>query len=387
MTTLPAHPNLVTAANRPRVKTLDKLDAIRGFAAIYVMLSHLSSNHLHLQRSWLGQPFRFAQEGVLLFFLLSGFVIYYSWDLNSGRKSFSTFFYKRFRRIYPIFFLALLLAFVISGGKYPFHFWNLAGNLFMLQGFEADHGFRAVPFMGNGPLWSLSYEWWFYMLFFLLYRYFSVRLQRAAVMVLGLIGVAGEYFVPNIFFSIVASFPIWWCGVEFAREYIQTGNFTLRRQRWTIGSLFVIGLAYAAVSRAWTHSGGVLNVIEYPSERSSLSCRNRLNLPFFRLEADPVRWIRRHDRSIQGVCRNLLCNLCLSLSDYLQSHLAHKNAPARGRGPSYRIGAHTGVFCGTGLSAVSGAVHGLGLDETSSHPRYRETFSLSQRDVLPASCS
>jgi hypothetical protein len=63
---------------------IHKLESIRGFAAIYVMLGHLFSNHLHQQHTWIGQPFRMAQEGVLLFFFLSGFVIYYSWHETVG---------------------------------------------------------------------------------------------------------------------------------------------------------------------------------------------------------------------------------------------------------------------------------------------------------------
>ena len=246
---------------------LTKLECLRGFAAIYVMLSHLSSNYLHLQHSWIGQPFRFAQEGVLLFFLLSGFVIYYSWHEHAGTKDFGHFFYKRFRRIYPIFVLSMLLAYLVTclnqgfvGPDAP----SLFGNLFMTQGFDADTGWKTDAYMGNGPLWSLSYEWWFYMMFYPLYVYVPARGQKVIVLVLALIGIAGGEIAPNIFFHILASFPIWWCGVEFAREYVEFKTFTLKRQAGTLAMFSIAGAAYGWVVYNWVQHGGKLDVIQYP---------------------------------------------------------------------------------------------------------------------------
>lgn len=246
---------------------INKLESLRGFAAIYVVLSHLSSNCLHLQRSWIGQPFRFAQEGVLLFFLLSGFVIYYSWHEHPGTKNFGNFLYKRFRRIYPLFLLALLLAYVVTcldkGIQSP-DIPSLLGNVLMVQGYDSDPEWKADAYMGNGPLWSLSYEWWFYMMFYPLYRFVPSDWQKIIVLLLALAGIAGDEIAPNIFFHILASFPIWWCGVEFAREYVGSGTFTLRKQQGTISILILTGLAYAWVVWAWVHHGGKLSMIDYP---------------------------------------------------------------------------------------------------------------------------
>jgi len=246
---------------------LSKLDSLRGFAAIYVMLSHLSSNYLHLQHSWIGQPFRFAQEGVLLFFLLSGFVIYYSWHEHSGTKDFAHFFYKRFRRIYPIYILALLLAYAVICIKYGMvdpKIPQLVGNLLMIQGYETDPGWFTMEYMHNGPLWSLSYEWWFYMMFFPLYVYVPVARQKWVVFGLALIGIAGGEIAPNILCRIMASFPIWWCGVEFAREFLEHKTFTLRRQAGTLAMFALTGVAYGWVVYNWVHHGGKLDPIEYP---------------------------------------------------------------------------------------------------------------------------
>ena len=250
-----------------RVMKLARLEGLRGFAAVYVMLSHLSSNYLHAQNSWIGQPFRYAQEGVLLFFLLSGFVIYYSWHEHRGTKNFAHFFYRRFRRIYPLFVLAMLVAYIavcIAGGLQPPDLHGFVANLFMTQGFDRDPGWQASAFMGNGPLWSLSYEWWFYMMFYPIHLYVSETSQKFVVLGLALIGVAGAEMAPNLLFHIMASFPLWWCGVEFAREFVAHRTFTLKRQAGTIALLTIVGLAQLWVVWQWARHGATLTVIDYP---------------------------------------------------------------------------------------------------------------------------
>jgi peptidoglycan/LPS O-acetylase OafA/YrhL len=54
--------------------SLHQLDSLRGFAAAYVVVHHA---HLAPQSAF-GNLLFFGQEAVILFFLLSGFVIHYS---------------------------------------------------------------------------------------------------------------------------------------------------------------------------------------------------------------------------------------------------------------------------------------------------------------------
>jgi peptidoglycan/LPS O-acetylase OafA/YrhL len=148
------------------------LEALRGFAALHVLLNHVSNSYLHLQHSFWALPLRFGQEGVLIFFLLSGFVICYSHHrAAAGGDGFRIYFFKRGRRIYPIFLLALLLAYGIAclGAQdwAPVNFRQLFGNIFMLQDHTDRPGVFCLPFADNQPLWSLSFEWWFYMMFYL----------------------------------------------------------------------------------------------------------------------------------------------------------------------------------------------------------------------------
>ena len=138
---------------------IKKLNSIRAFAALYVMIAHLmleifkGSSFIFL--------FKFGQEAVMLFFLLSGFVISISYFKNPN-INFGSYFIKRFRRIYfPVF-----CTYIISGMVYfklndslNLSFSQIIGNLLMLQDFKAAKpGVWVDPLFDNGPLWSLSYE-------------------------------------------------------------------------------------------------------------------------------------------------------------------------------------------------------------------------------------
>ena len=153
-------------------KKLTKLEAIRGFAAVYVVFHHLFSNGFTMWGRDFSFLFKFGQEAVILFFLLSGFVIQYAY-LHTKDTSFKTFFIKRFVRIY----IPLLLVFIANAALFLSYgrpmllpdFYTLLGNLLMVQDISfLKPNVICEPFLGNLPLWSLSYEWWFYLLFFFL---------------------------------------------------------------------------------------------------------------------------------------------------------------------------------------------------------------------------
>ena len=77
-----------------------KLEAIRGLAALYVVVGHIYHDSFLI--------LRFGQEAVIVFFLLSGFVIEYSHH-HSRDKSFKGYFTKSVTRIYSVFIAMLLL--------------------------------------------------------------------------------------------------------------------------------------------------------------------------------------------------------------------------------------------------------------------------------------
>jgi peptidoglycan/LPS O-acetylase OafA/YrhL len=129
----------------------------------------------------------FGHTAVIIFFVISGFLIGGRTILNLEDKGFDLvdYFIHRFSRIYTVFVPALVAGYMIdwagleffnASGIYnhPEQFYTNAfgndiakhlgldtfvGNLMQLQTIT-------VSVLGsNGPLWSLANEWWYYVLF------------------------------------------------------------------------------------------------------------------------------------------------------------------------------------------------------------------------------
>lgn len=205
-------------------KHLKKLDAIRGCAAVYVAIQHWILGVEFIPESIKTIFFSFGQEAVMVFFLLSGFVICWSCK-QTPQLDFRTYSIKRFRRIYFPFCCAILLSigiFAFNGrlGK-TFSWENLLGNLLMLQDISSlKPGTWFRPFLDNLPLWSLTYEWWFYMMFFPVYQIlFKKSIRIYIILALSSISLSIYWLYPNQAALIGAYFTIWWSGVEIADIY------------------------------------------------------------------------------------------------------------------------------------------------------------------------
>lgn len=142
-----------------------KLEFVRGVAAILVFLNHFIGLHKPLQEkggavvSLLGN---WGVEAVIIFFVLSGIVINMSQTNNPKRPK--AFIVNRFKRVYPLFVLGLILG-IIAGALISLQVPSLKaiiGNIFM-QG--TLQGYIIPVISGNVPAWSLTFEMAFYFLF------------------------------------------------------------------------------------------------------------------------------------------------------------------------------------------------------------------------------
>lgn len=206
-------------------KEIEKLESIRGFCALYVVLFHLLPQKIFLLGLNIGILFRFGSEAVIVFFILSGFVIKYSWE-KSTDKSFKNYFLKRFLRIYiPLFFI-FLLAYCIksykqSGLADP-DWSTLLGNIFMLQDvISLKPNVISAVYMGNGVLWALSYEWWFYMIFIVLSKKIVPTKINYWVTMITIIATTSYLIYPFFLNRVLMYFAVWWIGVRFAEIYLK----------------------------------------------------------------------------------------------------------------------------------------------------------------------
>jgi len=255
--------------NQSQPQKFIKLECLRGFAAIYVVLHHNVKFSYKVLGIDLGELFRFGQEAVILFFLISGFVIFYSFSRDPS-QSFWKYFKKRSLRIYVplvlVFLIGYLLECIAAGTLLIVDFKVLVLNLAMLQDWAFARPNTIVePFLGNTPLWSLAYEWWFYMLFFpamILIQRLGLKHNHVFIISIfaSLIYIFYPYFVPRI----LSYFSIWWVGALLAIDYLQGKKLSVKNCIWSIGSLFSICVIYLFASVLSLKSGAQFSLGVYP---------------------------------------------------------------------------------------------------------------------------
>lgn len=160
------------------------LQALRGLAALLVVAHHTAGT---LARAKYGGHelaggllFPLGRAGVDLFFVLSGFIIYYIHRADIARPArFGNYAVRRLSRIYPTFWLALafiIIAIFVAGG------WERLGDQPAVLIAESA---LLMPFTPPGPenvvgvAWTLSHELLFYAVFGLL-----ILSRRAGIIVL-----------------------------------------------------------------------------------------------------------------------------------------------------------------------------------------------------------
>lgn len=215
------------------------LDVIRVAAAFAVLIFHVRYRFFLDyadvdSKSLLAKCFyvitSFGHDAVMVFFVLSGYLISGSIlrDRQLGRFTWTRYGLNRLTRLYVVLIPGLLLTIFWDGlglQLYPTNpvytgaktSWKqdyfdvrerltpevIAGNLLFMQTI-------VVPPLGsNAPLWSLAYEFWYYLLFPLIYveiihaRNWKGRLASIAT------GLTVAVFVGK---SIILYFPIWLMG-------------------------------------------------------------------------------------------------------------------------------------------------------------------------------
>lgn len=225
----PAGVQYAQTARKPALSksAVAALDAARACAACYLVFHHVMEAHAVAPR--LGLIFRFGQEAVLIFFLLSGFVIFANEHERARHPR--GYYLRRLRRIYPPLLCAMILstAVAMANGDFHarFHWSELWGTLLSVQDIAfLKPGVIVDPYLGNAPLWSLSYEVAFYLVFpavLLLWR----NARWAASHVVGTVCcVLYIWFAlePSHFALVGAYFLVWWCGAMSAEAYLHGGR-------------------------------------------------------------------------------------------------------------------------------------------------------------------
>jgi peptidoglycan/LPS O-acetylase OafA/YrhL len=189
----------------------------------------------------IGLLFRFGQEAVMVFFILSGCVIRLSFDAST-RPMGRWFLLRRLLRLYPIIVIGLVLGYatasLASGVWIDVEWVSLIGNLLFLQDLSVvKPGTLFGTYYGNAALWSLSYEWWFYLFFYSLMKWVPVQRQTDLVGIMCFGAAVTMMIMPHAVAYWAAYFIIWWVGNTLARDNMMDRR---RAVRWLTASCLVV---------------------------------------------------------------------------------------------------------------------------------------------------
>jgi Predicted acyltransferases len=187
------------------------LDLVRFSAAFLVLLSHANVRALSERVI----PFsNFGHSAVVVFFVLSGFVIAYVTETKE--RAARDYIASRMARIYSVALPALIVTIAVDAlGAHlapalyageTTHDWGLLRFASSLAFMNEFWGISITAF-SNVPYWSLCYEVWYYILFGLFM--FWKGPGRVAVLCVGAL-LAGA--------KILMLFPIWLLGVHLWRN-------------------------------------------------------------------------------------------------------------------------------------------------------------------------
>lgn len=209
------------------------LDIVRFLAAFSVFIGHAAG--MQWTGGFLWQVGEYADTCVIVFFVLSGFVIAYVVDKKEN--NWQTYTASRISRLWSVVIPALALTFVIdfagvriapelylekpwyAGDHAPLRY---LASFFMLQ--EVWH-LKLVPGI-NAPFWSLSFEAFYYLIFGLM---MYLKTGWKWIVIVGIFLLAGPL--------IAILFPIWMLGVVAYRHTAQ-----LSLSKVLSYSLFLLGL-------------------------------------------------------------------------------------------------------------------------------------------------
>ena len=184
------------------------LDLVRFLAAVLVYLWH--SNQRFLVGFSLPAS-NYGHSSVIVFFVLSGFVIAFITDTRES--TLSTYAASRISRVYsvavPTIVLTLALDSVgrtiypeIYGYPYDQFLARIGGSLLMVN----EIWLISITSFSNVPYWSICYEWWYYVTFAMV-MFLPLRL--------GLVVATGTMLVIGPKLILLA--PVWWLGVLLYR--------------------------------------------------------------------------------------------------------------------------------------------------------------------------
>ncbi|MEA5456991.1 acyltransferase [Sinomonas sp. JGH33] len=252
------------------------LNVIRSAAALLVVLGHVRilffedySNASHYSGSaLLYSVTSLGSEAVIVFFVLSGY-----WvgggalsRLRRGTFTWRSYSMGRLTRLWLVLVPALVLTLIVDqAGRISFSGSDIYAKTSLYAGVPSTISYSPATFLGNllfvqsihvseyglnKPLWSLAYEFWYYLLFpaalMLVWKGISMWLRVAggAVLVLGA-AIAGP--------TVLLLFPAWLVGAVVAAYKQPIARVIMGLRPGTLGTLRCIGALGTLAAMVFAH--------------------------------------------------------------------------------------------------------------------------------------
>ncbi len=181
---------------------LEHIDTLRGFAVLQMMLVHTAQSVLGLSPA-IWSVLSYGKTSIQLFFIVSAFTISLSADKRGDEKNKTLkFFIRRFFRIAPLYYLAIVWYSLFRSALYSlsaghlqaephYTLTNILANVFFVNGFYPPANNNIVP---GG--WSIGTEMAFYLCFPLLFLFYQKLSEKSTLRFVILSAVTlGIYFV------------------------------------------------------------------------------------------------------------------------------------------------------------------------------------------------
>jgi peptidoglycan/LPS O-acetylase OafA/YrhL len=280
------------------------LDMVRGVAALLVCLQHLRHldfidySDLEPKPSLYGKLFYLltgqGHNSVVIFFVLSGFFVAGSvaTDFDGEKWSWGRYAIRRMSRLYVVLIPALLLTFLwdsvgqhFTSVSYPGtrDFFTFVGGLIFTQSIFTP------AFGSNGPLWSIAFEFWYYLMFPLLYGLFAFR-GRPLARVISLVLFLGCVVVlPG---NVLKGGVVWLMGYG-AFVLFHHPRFSGFISSWRIFVLGVLGMGLSGWMGSTTHGLPLGDVTTITLRDMLMGLSFGLTVPFLALHQPGVAWYRK----------------------------------------------------------------------------------------------
>jgi peptidoglycan/LPS O-acetylase OafA/YrhL len=224
-----------------------KLNTLRGLAALIVFITHFSDITNWLDGALGGGS---GAYGVMLFFLLSGFLMSYLYlGQEFNQVNIKGYLLARLARVVPLFLVVVLSSYVLT----------LAGHdsLYNIPDVNALIGHLFFVY-GESVLWSIPPEIQFYFIFVI---FWSLSKSRSGYIYLSIIAVMLFLFftnfpringdlggVPYNLFNTLRSLPYFFIGVIFGMHFKSLKVPNYLRKHWFILALLLIPAMYPEIT-------------------------------------------------------------------------------------------------------------------------------------------